>query len=374
MVCRQDRGTDASGGGQASHFYVTTAPDIHSLDEKHTIFGEVAEGMEVVKSINEEFVDEKNRPYVNIRITRCTVLEDPYPDPPGLDDMIPVNSPQIAVGADGDTRLEDGWRPAEETKTAEEIEKSMRSSEAKSRAVVLEMIGDLPDADAKPPDEFLFVCKLNPVTSDEDLEIIFSRFGKIASCDVIRDKKTGESLNYAFIGFEKKEDAERAYFKMDGVLIDDRRIKVDFSQSMHHLWRQYRKFGNKQDATRQAGAANDVHHSRGAPHANDAARRGTKNLELRGAAVANMNVLPLEPFGVRASATATESDRRGGDGRGHRKDRRLSQGGRGYDSRGSGSGHPDGALRPPQERVRDHDRDTDARYGHAPRRKKSRWQ
>lgn len=177
-------------------------------------------------------------------------------------------------------------------------------------------------------------------------------------------------MNYAFIGFEKKEDAERAYFKMDGVLIDDRRIKVDFSQSMHHLWRQYRKFGNKQDATRQAGPANDVRHSRGAPLANDAARRGTKNLELCGAAVANMNVLPLEPFGVRASATATESDRRG-----HRNDRRLSQGVRGYNSRwGSGPGHPDGATRPPRERVRDHDRDTDARYGHAPRRKKSRWQ
>ena len=46
------------------------------------------------------------------------------------------------------------------------------------------------DADAKPPEESLFVCKLNPVTSDEDLEIIFSRFGKVTSCDVIRDRRT----------------------------------------------------------------------------------------------------------------------------------------------------------------------------------------
>ena len=28
------------------------------------------------------------------------------------------------------------------------------------------------------------------------------------------------------------EDCERAYFKMDNVLIDDRRIHVDFSQSV----------------------------------------------------------------------------------------------------------------------------------------------
>ena len=40
-------------------------------------------------------------------------------------------------------------------------------------------VGDLPEADAKPPDNVLFVCKLNPVTTEEDLEVIFSRFGKI---------------------------------------------------------------------------------------------------------------------------------------------------------------------------------------------------
>jgi peptidyl-prolyl cis-trans isomerase-like 4 len=43
----------------------------------------------------------------------------------------------------------------------------------------LEIVGDLPDADMAPPENVLFVCKLNPVTSDDDLEIIFSRFGKV---------------------------------------------------------------------------------------------------------------------------------------------------------------------------------------------------
>lgn len=46
---------------------------------------------------------------------------------------------------------------------------------AACRAVVLEMIGDLPEADVKPPSNVLFVCKLNPVTTEEDLEIIFGR-------------------------------------------------------------------------------------------------------------------------------------------------------------------------------------------------------
>jgi peptidyl-prolyl cis-trans isomerase-like 4 len=71
------------------------------------------------------------------------------------------------------------------------------------------MVGDLPFANVRPPENVLFVCKLNPVTRDEDLELIFSRFGVIMSCQVIRDKQTGDSLQYAFIEFDKRDDAEQ---------------------------------------------------------------------------------------------------------------------------------------------------------------------
>lgn len=54
-----------------------------------------------------------------------------------------------------------------------------KDKEAKARATILEIVGDIPDADMAPPENVLFVCKLNPVTNDDDLEIIFSRFGKI---------------------------------------------------------------------------------------------------------------------------------------------------------------------------------------------------
>jgi len=57
----------------------------------------------------------------------------------------------------------------------------------------------------------------------------------ICSCEIVRDKKTNESLCYAFIEFDTKEQAEAAYFKMDNVLVDDRRIHVDFSQSVSKL-------------------------------------------------------------------------------------------------------------------------------------------
>jgi peptidyl-prolyl cis-trans isomerase-like 4 len=66
-----------------------------------------------------------------------------------------------------------------EGKTLEEVEEIAKEKEAAARATILEIVGDLPDAEVAPPENVLFVCKLNPVTTDEDLEIIFSRFGKI---------------------------------------------------------------------------------------------------------------------------------------------------------------------------------------------------
>jgi len=115
------------------------------------------------------------------------------------------------------------------------------------------MVGDLPFAEVKPPENVLFVCKLNPVTRDEDLELIFSRFGKILSCEVIKDKTTGDSLQYAFIEFSEQKDCEQAYFKMQGVLIDDHRIHVDFSQSVSRLSDVWRDATNDKRARRGAG-------------------------------------------------------------------------------------------------------------------------
>ena len=70
--------------------------------------------------------------------------------------------------------------------------------------------------------------------------MIFFRFG-VKSCEIIRDHETGNSLGYAFIEFETEQGAVDAYYKMNNVLIDDRRIKVDFSQSVSKLWNRRRR-------------------------------------------------------------------------------------------------------------------------------------
>ena len=89
------------------------------------------------------------------------------------------------------------------------------------------------------PKNELFIAKLNKATEDADLELIFSRFGRIESCDIVRDWKTGDSLNFAFIAFEEEKSCVEAYKKMNNVLIDDSRIRVDFSQSVAKIWSRY---------------------------------------------------------------------------------------------------------------------------------------
>ena len=220
-----------------SQFFFTLGADLTSLDGTHCVIGEVVEGAEVLRQLNEAIVDDKHRPYKDIRITHTVVLEDPYSDPRGFKQ--PSRSPSPSV-----ERLKNGRIAADEDiddtqgKTEAEIQEMLQDREAKARATILEIVGDIPDADVAPPENVLFVCKLNPVTTDDDLQIIFSRFGRIKTCEVIRDKVTGDSLQYAFIEFEEQKSCEDAYFKMDNVLIDDRRIHVDFSQSVSKIkWR-----------------------------------------------------------------------------------------------------------------------------------------
>uniref|UniRef100_A0AAY4DGR8 Peptidyl-prolyl cis-trans isomerase n=1 Tax=Denticeps clupeoides TaxID=299321 RepID=A0AAY4DGR8_9TELE len=184
-----------------SQFLITTGEDLNYLDGLHTVFGEVTEGMDVVQKINETFVDKDFIPFQDIRINHTVILDDPFDDPADL--PVPDRSPEPTKA-----QLDSGRIGAYETindtegKDPEELDEILKEKEAKTQAILLEMVGDLPDADIRPPENVLFVCKLNPVTTDEDLEIIFSRFGAIKSCEIIRDWKTGESLCYAFIEFD----------------------------------------------------------------------------------------------------------------------------------------------------------------------------
>lgn len=222
----------------ASQFLITLGDNIDYLNDRAAIFGKVAEGFDTLEAINTAFIDERGRPLRDIRILHTIVVdEEDIPDPTGL--IIPPESPPPSAAQRATERIAWNETVAEDA-DPEAVAKLRRERDARAQALTLEMVGDLPFAEVAPPENVLFVCKLNPVTRDDDLELIFGKYGDIMSCEVIRDKKTAESLQYAFIEYAKREECEQAYFKMQDVLIDDHRIHVDFSQSVSKLadpWR-----------------------------------------------------------------------------------------------------------------------------------------
>jgi peptidyl-prolyl cis-trans isomerase-like 4 len=230
---------DSAGLMLGSQFFVTLDDGLEYLDGRHAAFGRVAEGWDAVQRIQDAFVDGDCKPYRVLRVRHTVVLDDPFADPSGFPREEDCPSPPPAQGGDGD-RLgsEDELEGDGERNDVDTAERER--TEARSRAEVLEMIGDISSADVVPPDNVLFVCKLNAVTQAEDLEIIFSRFGECRA-DILRDGTTGASLCYGFVEYSSRAAAEKAYFKLDNCLIDDRRIRVDFSQSVSKLWNARRR-------------------------------------------------------------------------------------------------------------------------------------
>lgn len=248
---------------------------------KYLSLGTVAEdSQDVLSKLNRAYCDDDGRPFADIRIQRALVLHDPFDDPEGMDRLLkqrgvevnqeeqglegyslapqspsydkpPEETVSVRIQADDTTLFptveeqsdedEDEETKQKRLELQQKQEEEWKQKQDNSRAVMLEMLGDLPSAEIKAPENVLFVCKLNPFTNDEDLELIFSRFDQNAKAEIIRDPDTGSSLQYAFVEFTSNEACNEAYLKMNNALVDDRRIRVDFSQSVAKVWDRYHK-------------------------------------------------------------------------------------------------------------------------------------
>jgi len=236
IVAMASRGKDCND----SIFYFTLPEfSLESLNKKHTIFGEISEGLDSLNRINNSVVDSDHRSLQNILIKNIFVIEDPFSDMPGIFDHI--LSELYRSTHYNDSCFEVEWKSLNDIQLQNDLEDEILRKEAKNKATVLEIVGGLPNAKLQPPNTVLFVCKLNSVTTEDSLEIIFSQCGTVVSSDIIKDSNTENSLNYGFIGFENDEACQKAYFKMNNMIIDKRRIKVDFSQSVTYLWKHFKR-------------------------------------------------------------------------------------------------------------------------------------
>jgi len=76
----------------------------------------------------------------------------------------------------------------------------------------------------------LFVGGLAYSVDSSQLEGMFSKFGKIISCDVITDRYSGQSKGFGFVELEDDEKAEEAIKALNETEVDGRRISFSIAK------------------------------------------------------------------------------------------------------------------------------------------------
>jgi RNA recognition motif-containing protein len=73
----------------------------------------------------------------------------------------------------------------------------------------------------------IYVGNLSFTTSEADLKEAFLAFGEVQSCNIIKDKFSGESRGFGFVEMPNKEEAEKAMAMLNGKDLKGRALKIN---------------------------------------------------------------------------------------------------------------------------------------------------
>jgi RNA recognition motif-containing protein len=72
----------------------------------------------------------------------------------------------------------------------------------------------------------LFVANFDDDTTEEELDELFRRFGKVRDVSIFTDWDTGKSRGFGFVEFDDAKDAEKAIEELDSRRWNGMHLKV----------------------------------------------------------------------------------------------------------------------------------------------------
>lgn len=85
------------------------------------------------------------------------------------------------------------------------------------------------DRENPPAGRCIGIFGLSIYTKESDILDVFSRYGPIDDVQIVYDAQSGRSRGFAFVYFQNVADAAEAKERCNGIDIDGRKIRVDFS-------------------------------------------------------------------------------------------------------------------------------------------------
>ncbi|HNT24322.1 MAG TPA: RNA-binding protein [Anaerolineales bacterium] len=76
----------------------------------------------------------------------------------------------------------------------------------------------------------LYVGNLAFSTTEEQLQTLFAQAGTVVSAAIIRDRDSGMSRGFAFVGMSSLAEAQKAITMFNAYNLDDRELKVNMAK------------------------------------------------------------------------------------------------------------------------------------------------
>jgi len=73
----------------------------------------------------------------------------------------------------------------------------------------------------------IYVGNLSPETTEDDLRQTFEAFGQVISVKILKDRVTGESNGFGFVGMPVSDEGQTAISKLNGKNLKGNAIKVE---------------------------------------------------------------------------------------------------------------------------------------------------